>query len=149
MKMSPEQLKKGIENQHPATYYILAEKLFAAGKKDEAVFWFYAGQLRFRFHATANPKADPSGDPALLASMNESLGEPINRYAFGDLKTLHKTLDSVLAWDQTTPNGFTSKEKNAQAWNDTRAGLRKLIEHIDQNADSIRKQRTANGLDNR
>jgi hypothetical protein len=46
--LSIEQLKSGIENQHPSYFYILAEKLFAVGKKDEAVFWYYAGQLRYR-----------------------------------------------------------------------------------------------------
>jgi hypothetical protein len=39
-RKTPEQLKKGIENRHPSTYYILAQKLFESGKKDEAVFWF-------------------------------------------------------------------------------------------------------------
>jgi hypothetical protein len=36
--LSIEQLKSGIENQHPSYLYILAEKLFMVGKKDEAVF---------------------------------------------------------------------------------------------------------------
>jgi len=148
MTMSPEQIEKGIEKQHPAAYYILAEKLLASGQKDEAVFWFYAGQLRFRFHIAANPNLTPSGDPALLASFNEVLGVPINQYAYGNLKALHATIDRVLAWDKDTPNGFTSKEKNAPAWNATREGLVKLRDHNDQNADTIRRQREANGLPN-
>ena len=104
MKKTPEQLKKGIENQHPSTYYILAQKLFETGKKDDAVFWFYAGQLRYRFYLMANPKLEPSGDPALFASLSEVVGRPINEYAFGDLKALPATLDKVLAWDEKTPN---------------------------------------------
>jgi hypothetical protein len=147
-KLGPDALKKGIENQHPSAYYILAEKLFESGQKDEAVFWFYVGQLRYRFKVSVNP-GPPDGDPALLASLNAVLGEPINQYGFGDLKTLHETLEKVLTWDQNTPNGFTSKEANAKAWNETRSGLAKLIEYIDQNGDSIRKQRAANGLPNR
>jgi hypothetical protein len=145
MTMSPEEIKKGIENQHPAAYYILAQKLLASGQKDEAVFWLYAGQLRFRFHVAANPNLSPSGDPALLASFNEVIGRPINEYAYGNLKALHATIDRVLAWDKDTPNGFTSKEKNAQAWNTIREGLVKLRDYNDQNADTIRKQREANG----
>jgi hypothetical protein len=35
--LSIEQLKNGIENQHPAYFYYLAKKLFAAGQKDDAV----------------------------------------------------------------------------------------------------------------
>ena len=52
--LSIEQLKNGIENRHPSSLYILAEKLFAGGKKDEAVFWFYAGQLRYRVYLLVN-----------------------------------------------------------------------------------------------
>jgi hypothetical protein len=147
--MSVAQLKQGIENRHPAAYYVLAGKLLAAGPKDEAVFWFYAGQLRYRFHLGANPNLAPSGDPALFASLGEVVGRPLNEYAFGDLKTLRATIDKVLKWDKDTANGFTSKEKNAKAWEETRAGLLKMAAYIDQKADSIRKQRTANGLANR
>ena len=46
-KQTPEQLKAGIERKHPATYYILASKLFADANKDDAVLWFYVGQLRY------------------------------------------------------------------------------------------------------
>ena len=53
--LSIEQLRNGIENRHPSSFYILAEKLFAAGKKEEAVFWFYAGQSLIRlFHTVEN-----------------------------------------------------------------------------------------------
>ena len=37
-KLTPEQLKAGLEKQHPAAYYVLAGKLFGTGQKDEAVF---------------------------------------------------------------------------------------------------------------
>ena len=148
-RKTPEQLKKGIENAHPATYYVLAGKLLESGQKDDAVFWYYAGQLRYRFHLAANPKLDPSGDPALFSSFTSVIGQPVNEYAFGDLPSLHATLQRVLAWDKANKNGFTSTQKNAQAWNDTRAGLEKLIAYIDGHADEIKQQRKANGLDNR
>lgn len=148
-KKTPEQLKKGIENQHPATYYILAQKLFASGKKDEAVFWFYAGQLRYRFHMLANPNLDPSGDPALFASFSEVIGRPINEYAFGDLKALDATLENVLAWDEATANGFTSTKANKAEWLKTREGLKGMRKQVMDSAESIRAQRKANGLPNR
>ena len=149
MKKTPEELMKGIENEHPATYYVLAKKLFESGKKDEAVFWFYAGQLRYRFHVSANPNLEPSGDPALLASLNEVVGQPINEYAFGDLKALDATLGRVLAWDEEKKNGFTSKKDHAAVWKKTRSGLAEMRSYVAKNGDSIRAQRKANGLDNR
>ena len=73
--LSPEDLKKlppatieaALPNEHPSVYYGYAARLFREEKKDEAVFWFYVGQLRYRFHLKANPNMDPSGDPALFA----------------------------------------------------------------------------------
>jgi len=38
--LSIEQLRSTIENQHPSGFYILAEKLFAAGKKMRRSFGF-------------------------------------------------------------------------------------------------------------
>jgi len=148
-KKTPEQLKKGIENQHPAAYYILAQKLFESGKKDEAVFWFYAGQLRYRFHLLANPNLEPSGDPALFASLSEVIGRPINEYAFGDLKALDATLEKVLAWDEATANGFTSTKEHKAEWLKTRDGLKGMRKQVMESGDSIRAQREANGLPNR
>ena len=148
-KKTPEQLKKGIENQHPAIYYILAQKLFESGKKDEAVFWFYAGQLRYRFHLLANPDLDPSGDAALFASFSEVIGRPINEYAFGDLKALDATLEKVLAWDEATANGFTSTKAHKPEWLKTREGLKGMRQQVMDSAESIRAQRKANGLPNR
>ncbi len=149
MKKSPEQLMTGIENAHPATYYALALKLFAGEKKDDAVFWFYAGQLRYRFHLASHPELDPSGDPAVFASLAETVGRPINEYAFGDLRTLDATLGKVRGWDEKTPNGFTSKTRYAAAWKTTRDGMESLVKYMRENGEQIRAQRRASGLENR
>jgi hypothetical protein len=149
VKKTPDQLVRGIESQHPAVYFVLARKLFEAGRKDEATFWYYAGQLRYRFYLKATPGLDPSGDPALFGSLSEVIGRPINEWAFGDLDALRATLDRVLAWDDRSPNGFTAKDRHRAALDETRAGLRGLIAHIRDNAGSIRQQRATNGLENR
>jgi hypothetical protein len=148
-RLTADQLKAGIEGRHPAAYYVLAAKLLGDGARDEAVFWFYAGQLRYRFHLAANPGLPPSGDPALFASFSEVIGQPINEYAFGDLGQLLATIDKVLSWDEQIDNAFTSKTANAAAWKDVRGGLNKMREYVKSNADEIRAQRTQNGLPNR
>lgn len=148
-RLTPQQLKADIERQHPAAYYVLAGKLFEGGEKDDAVFWFYAGQLRYRFHLAANPDLPPSGDAALFASLSEVVGRPINEYAFGDIAQLTATIDEVLAWDDRTANGYTSKTAHAAAWKGIRDGLGQMRVSIVENADRIRTQRKQNGLDNR
>lgn len=144
-----EVMIEGIENQHPAKYYELAAQLFGAGRQDEAVFWFYAGQLRYRIHLTCRPDLKPDGDPALFGALSESVGRPINEYAFGDVPALATTLDRVLAWDEATPNGFTPKSACADAIADIRTGLAALRDQVLTSQDEIKREREKNGLPNR
>jgi hypothetical protein len=143
------QLEAGIEAKHPASYMMLAAKLFQAGRKDEAVFWFYLGQLRYRTHLAARPSLDPSGDRALFSSLFEVVGRPVNQYAFADISRLTRTLDEVLAWDDAHPDGFTPKERFAVARQGVRKGLVEMRQDVLARTVEIRETRTQNGLDNR
>jgi len=147
--MTPEELKADIERRHPADYYRLADMLFAKNSKNEATFYFYLGQLRFRFHLAANPNLRKGEDGALFGSLSETLGSRINEWAFGDLRQLVITFDKVLDWDDFHENGFTSKAEYEARWNEIRQGLFELCEHVRLNVDQIRAERTKNGLENR
>jgi hypothetical protein len=147
--MTAEELRADIERRHPADYYRLAGMLFAQDRKRDAAFYFYLGQLRYRFHLAANPNLRKGEDEALFASLSEALGSRINEWAFGDLRQLIITFDKVLDWDDFHENGFTSKAEHEARWNDTREGLFKLCEHVRLNLDQIRAERTKNGLENR
>ena len=149
LKKTPEQLMKGIENQHPVVYYVLASKLYEADKKSESVFWFYVGQLRFRFLLAARPDLDPTKDPAVFASLTQQIGTPINIWAMGDLPAMEKTLVDVAAWDEKTPNGFTSKTEFPAQWKQARDGMQQMLKYIRENGDKIRAQRSKAGLENR
>jgi len=129
-QMTVEQIKTGAPAVHPATLYLLAKQLFERGERDEAVFWFYVGQLRYRFYLEANPHIDPTGDPALFSSLSEVIGLPINQYAFKNTAELVKTLGRVGEWDEKNPNGFTSKENNHAVWLQVRQGFQKFIEDV-------------------
>jgi hypothetical protein len=148
-EMTPEELKAEIERRHPADYYRLADMLLAKDRKNEATFYFYLGQLRYRFHLAANPNLRKGEDDALFGSLSEALGPRINEWAFGDLRQLVITFDKVLDWDDFHENGFTSKTEHEAKWNDIREGLFKLCEHVRVNLDQIRAERTKNGLENR
>lgn len=121
---SVTELKQGIEAEHPAAYYTLAQKLFAnEATKNEAIYWFYVGQLRFRYHLAANPGLAPSGDPALFASLSEVVGRPINEYAGGHPAAWIAGIDRALQWDASHENLFTPKSRAPKAYRDTRLGL--------------------------
>lgn len=87
----------------PPVIYAASFALFESGQKDEAAFWFYAGQLRARFDA--NRCADQSAGQA-VGVLNQNFGTPINQYAFQDLNKLQETVERSVKWDSETPHNY-------------------------------------------
>jgi hypothetical protein len=145
----PEQMS-ALAGQHPAEYYRRAAALFSEGKKDDAVFVFYLGQLRYRAHLAARrSELKPDGDPALFSSLSEVVGRPLNEYAFGDIPRLAGTIDALLAYDVANPDRFTPPAQFREAYGGIRDGLSGMKREILKDADSIRAKRRQNGLENR
>jgi len=94
----------GVTNQPeafaPPVLYQLSSVLFAQGKKDEAVFWFHAGQLRGLIDA--NICADRSAIAAVDA-LNQRFGPPIKQYSLTNISVFTNTVERVVAWEAKTP----------------------------------------------
>jgi hypothetical protein len=104
-----EELEVGIQNKPPATYFALATELYRSGQKDNAAFWYYVGQLRYRFLVLAKAKAsEPSDEQAHFWLLSESVGQSIYEKADRRSAALVRALDRALAWDLEQPNGYTS-----------------------------------------
>jgi len=138
--------EKSLLSEHPASYFAYANALWYSGARDQAVFWFYAGTLRFRFRLMATEPTDPSGEPALYSSLRATLGEPINLYAGADLTKWTRQVDAVLSWDQATENPFTDKKANAKAWAEARKTLTDLKDYIQANREQMIESRRQNGI---
>lgn len=132
-------------NALPSEIMLRAAPLMQAGKGDEATFWFYAGQLRWRSRLNANPDQDPTGEPALFSSLFETLGPSVNGWAFGDIPKLQRTIDAVLLWDERFPD----PSLNPAVHQRMRTGLTSLRNQIGREADTIRAERASRGLENR
>ena len=146
-EQTPAQLKAKIEAKHPAAYYTLAAKLFKdTATKEEAVFWFYVGQLRYRYYLKATPNLPPDGDPALFASFSEVIGRPINEYAGGVPDVWIAQINKALAWDDAHENGFTPKTKAPEDYRQIRAGLVSLRDQLVAMKDKLPEMRRKNGL---
>jgi hypothetical protein len=144
---TPAQLKQSIEKKHPAAYYLLAAKLFQnSSTKREAIFWFYVGQLRYRYHLAANPDLPRDGDPALFASFGEVIGRPINEYAGGVPEIWIAEINHALHWDSTHENGFTPKSKSPDKYRQIRAGLVAMRDQVAAMKDKLPEMRRKNGL---
>jgi hypothetical protein len=148
-QQSREQVAAGLNGQNPAAYYQSAMTLFRAGQRDDATFIFYLGQLRYRTHLRARPDLKPDGDPALFGSLSEVVGRPINEWAFGDMPAALRTLDAVLAYDARDPDRFTPPGQFKAAHDSTREGMRGFRRQMEAQAQDIKRQRAANGLENR
>lgn len=86
----------------PYNLYGISSVFFQHGKKDEAVFWFYAAQLRERYQWCYEKNNEHERMP--FPSPEMFLGPAINRYAFRDTVKLRRIIDQVLAWDAKTSN---------------------------------------------
>ena len=105
----------------PPVLYVLSNVLFTAGRKDDAAFWFYAGQLRGRFDA--NRCADVSARQA-IAVLNDQFGTPINQYMFKDTARLQALIPKVVDWDRKTPHDYDHRWINLH-------GMAAMIESLD------------------
>jgi hypothetical protein len=99
-------VKEQIEYKHPATYFVLAQRLFALGHKDEAVFWFYVGVIRYR-----GCLAGPLGarETPQFQALWDAIEPAINDHAFGDIRALAAAINRALAWDEMRPDPYVTQ----------------------------------------
>ena len=147
-QQTPEEIIAGAERAHPAALYVLASKLMGAGRLDEAVRWFYIGQLRYRFYLLTNP-TDAADAGILFSALSESVGRPINEYAFGDVDGAVRQIDAALAWDEAHPNHVTSKDAHPTQLATVRDGLIAMRDDMIARKQEMKETRTRNGLPNR
>ena len=97
-------LTQDVEHLHPVAMLFLAKRLSDAGRGDDAVFWFYEGQLRWKAHLALDKD---QMEEAMFERLFSDIGPDINKHAFRDLPMLQKTVDAVLDWDASHPDAFT------------------------------------------
>jgi hypothetical protein len=124
------------EDFAPPVLYVLSSVLFEQNKKDEAVFWFYAGQLRGRIDA--NICADKSARAA-IAEMNQRFGPPINQYSFKNIPLLTNTVERVLAWEENTPCHYDRRWINLHGMTAMTGDTNSLLSAPKEQWETIRK----------
>lgn len=148
-RLALDELIRIVPDQHPSFYYVLATRLFQANRKEEAVVWFYAGQLRYRIRLACHPDLAPDTEPALFGALQNDVGQPINEYAGASPPAWAAAMERALAWDAATHNGFEPKAACRAAIADQRRGLGELARQVRDNEAEIRRSRAAAGLPNR
>jgi len=118
---NPDALKEPSQLFSPALVF------FRNGKKDDAVFWYYAGQLRVRYQLASEGKNQGLLMMNLVMSL-AVLGHAINNYAFQDVTNFGRILDRVTAWDKTTPNPYPVRDK--ERWMNVDKEIEKMFSDL-------------------
>ena len=108
------------QNYAPPVFYVMSSLLFQSGLKDDAAFWFYAGQLRARFDA--NRCADVTARSA-VSVLNDRYGTPINQYMFQDREKLLALVEKVVKWDRETPHAYDHRWINLSGMGATTSAM--------------------------
>jgi hypothetical protein len=106
-----EQIKSAPGKVAPPALCAMSNELFHQGEKDDALFWYYLGQLRAR--SDANKSNDVSARQA-VAVLNSQYGPLINKYAFRNTKVDYKKnladikaiAEKVVDWDRKHPREY-------------------------------------------
>jgi hypothetical protein len=109
-----KQIETAPHNYAPPVFFVLSNRLFQDGRKDEAAFWFYAGQLRASFDA--NRCAEITARRS-VEELSRLYGSNINKHALQDVSKLEAMISKVVEWDRTTPHSYDHRWINLRGMN--------------------------------
>lgn len=96
----------GADRAEPLVLMLAASRHFEFGAQEEAVLWFYAGQLRARY----SPQL--TGENSQLITISTmTLGEGINAYAMRDIVKMIETIAKAMQWDEKTYDTWAKANK--------------------------------------
>jgi Ankyrin repeats (3 copies) len=110
-----------LEKQHPMAFFEAAGTEYRAGRKSDAAFLFYLGQLRSRYYLAAT-NAD-GGDRETFGAVQAILGEAINTDLNQNLPAWIAVIDRVIDWDAQHDYEFYSKNKAPKQYRGILDGL--------------------------
>jgi hypothetical protein len=125
------EVEKALPSSYPMAYYLYSARLAHEGDKERALFWYYIGELRYRFYLAVNPDLSPDGAPALFGSLHQSVGQSVADPKQIDRATSIKEFKQALDWDAANENKVTSKRVHHKAWLTVRANLTDELEMTD------------------
>lgn len=115
-----ESIRNNPDYYNPPVIYALSNVLFDDNKEDEAMYWFYLGQLRARYDA--NLCRDISAKQA-VSILNNQYGSKINQYAFKDIEKLEKVVKEVVDYVRLNDEDYDNRWINLHGMWAILAGL--------------------------
>ncbi|MFA5914562.1 MAG: hypothetical protein WC830_13500 [Burkholderiales bacterium] len=101
-----EEVTKGKAHlQEPVLLLRAAAAFYQNGRREDAVFWYFAGHLRTRQQMVVDGRAPVGFAEAVM------IGQRISVYGQSDAARLDAVLGRVLEWDAKTANIYVEKAK--------------------------------------
>jgi len=94
------------ERAEPLALMLAAARELELGDKDEAVLWFYAGQLRARYSPLLTAETSQQ-----LTISTVTLGEGINMHGMRDIVRMIELLAKAMRWDEKTYDAWAKAHK--------------------------------------
>jgi hypothetical protein len=123
LELPSSDVEKALPSSHPMAYYLYAGRLAHEGDKERALFWYYVGELRYRFYVAVNPNLPPDGGAALFSSLHQSVGQTVADPHQIDKAMSITEFKRALEWDASNVNAVTSKKAHHKEWLNVRASL--------------------------
>ena len=146
----------------PLTLMVLAARLYDAGQRDEAVFWFYVAKDRYSVFVRVIDTSQGARheEETAMTAFRELLGPYINSYAFCDLKNQQRQRARALEWVRAHPQAALNDPSLPALGPDRAALTRAALQKIQASADGearwlnngaemkkLQEQRRAQGVD--
>ena len=147
ISMSVTDLKKNAQLLHPVGFYILAKKLFGEGEKDDSIFWFYVGSIRYRYYLSSIGEDPFHPEVELFGKVQFEIGSVILDYAGGDPEAWASQIAEAVQWDKEHLNYFHAKKNDPAALEEIHAAMQGLMDELVGQKDEILRQRIDNGAD--
>jgi len=125
------------ENFAPPVLYVLSSVLIEQNRKDEAVFWFHAAQLRGVIDAKIC--TDKSASLA-LRGLNQTFGPPIKDYCLTNIPVLTNAVKNVLTWEESTPCHYDRRWIDLHTMNELASETNALLTVPPEQWEAIRKR---------
>lgn len=160
LKLS-EEIRKKVDEVNIETLYVLAIRLYDAGEKEEAAYWYYMAQFRKNvFIQMQDGESGGLGNaafeiPHALQSFNELSGKWINGYIGGYpekwaeiIRQVSNDVAQMGYIQKSYPTlRFKPEEEQAAIVNEGIAVSEERVQWILENKDDILRQRKENGIE--
>ena len=145
--MDISELKKQAQLIHPVGFYLLAIKLFKQDEKDEAIFWFYVGSIRYRYFLSS-VQTDPfEPENELFGKVQFEIGCTVLDYAGGNPIFWAAQIENANKWDTEHLNFFYPKKNNPGALAEIKLNMQQLQQKLLDEKEDIIRQRIENGAE--